>query len=694
MYLLGLPADAGRQRVALVTRLFPSARLTPLGSERAPVVAAARLRASTPHRPLRTVDPVAVVRSILASLTLARGEEQLVLQLLLGPRRVPLAIPNQSPSSIVAPWWQVAWRGNGGQVDGEKRSALRAKVGDHGFACSLRIGVTAATKTRRRSLLLGVLAAVRTSEGPGVQLRLAGEPPMRLNEARTPWRWPLRLNVQELTGLTAWPLGDVDLPGQPALHPSALAPAPGTTGDQRVIAAALAPGSEAKLVVRPADALHHTHVIGPTGSGKSVMLGRLIAQDIANGRGVIVVEPKGDLVDDVLAHVSKHRRPDVGVLDASDDAPVGLNPLMARGRRPEVIADSLLAIFRHLYGDAIGPRSGDILYAATLTLAQRPGASLVMVPQLLTNPGFRRSLTRDIHDPIALEPFWAGYEAWSDAERSQAIAPLMNKLRPFLLRPGLRAVLGQQHPRFSLQEVFEQRKILLVPLRRGLLGTEAAALLGSLVVSEVWQATQERAGIAPSERHPVMVYIDEVQDFLALPTDLGDALAQARGYGVAFHLAHQYLSQMSVPMQRAILANARSRVVFQTGHADAVEFAKAHPEIVADDLTALGQYQVYASLFARGRVNPYALGKTLPPEKPLSDPASLRRISRERYGRPVAEVEAEWASFTPDPRRSARSHPTEKQRASDHQSNIDPGTGEPGESTGGDDLGRRPRGRR
>ena len=125
-----------------------------------------------------------------------------------------------------------------------------------------------------------------------------------------------------------------------------------------------------------------------------------------------------------------------------------------------------------------------------------------MLPLLLTNAGFRRSLTSGLRDPLALEPFWAWYDNLTDGERAQAIAPLMNKLRQWLLRPSLRAVLGQREPRFQLRQVFTERKILLVPLRKAILGPEAAGLLGSLVVAQLWQAIQARAAIPAEQAAP------------------------------------------------------------------------------------------------------------------------------------------------------------------------------------------------
>lgn len=643
-----------RQGNAVLTplRAFGNLRLRqPLGN-RTPVQAAARLRASSRHRPLRLHDPEAVTRALYAAGLRLQKDEALVLQLVLGPRRVPLAVSNTSPSSTVQPWWSVAWLGAGGQLDGEKRAALRQKVGDHGFACTLRLGVSASDPARRRSLLLGLFAAVRVAEAPGLQLRLRRLAPRAINEVLLPWLWPLRLGVPELTALTGWPLGDAELPGQPALHPRLLPPPPGTTGQERIIADSALPDAPAPLALPAAAAMHHLHVIGPTGTGKSTLLSGLIAQDIAAGHSVVVVEPKGDLVTDVLTQIPATRVDDVVVLDPSDQAPVGLNPLHRTTGRPELLADNILSVLRGLYGKAIGPRSADILYAGLLTLARRGDASLVMLPLLLTNPGFRRSLTTGIDDPLVLGPFWAGFERWSDAERTAATAPVLNKLRP-LIRPGLRGVLGQRQPRFELSRVMREPTVLLVPLRRGIIGGEAADLLGAMVVAELWQAIQARGSQPRSQRQPVHIYLDEAQQYLRLPTDLSDALAQARGYGVGFTLAHQFLSQLPRDMRPAVLANARSRVVFQTIHDDARVLERGHPELTAADLTSLGRYELYASLFTGGQVQPYASGRSRPLPPAISRPAQLTAASRARYGRPLDDIEASFAALLDTPEDNA-----------------------------------------
>jgi len=312
---------------------------------------------------------------------------------------------------------------------------------------------------------------------------------------------------------------------------------------------------------------------------------------------------------------------------------------------PELVADQVLAVFHGLYRDNWGPRTRDILHASLLTLIGRPDATLCALPVLLSDPGYRRKVVSQITDEIALRPFWSWFESVSDAERQQAITPVMNKLRAFLLRPRMRAVIGQATPSFDMSTVFTQHKVLLVSLAKGLLGPEASALLGSLVVSQLWNAALARVAISPERRHPVMCFIDEFQDYLHLPTDLADVLAQARGLGLGMTLAHQHLAQLTPQVRQAVMANARSRVVFQLGSDDAVTFAKNAPGLDAEDFSSLSRYEIYASLAADGAVTTYGSGRTHAPSPPTSNSGHVRAASRGRYGHDVDDVERELADL-------------------------------------------------
>jgi hypothetical protein len=267
-YLLATPPTGLNAATHRLTGALPGLQLTDLTDERQRIAAAARLKLSTRHRPLRADAAELITQQVHTALAAARDDEVLVLQVVLGARRIPLAVPNNSPSSVVMPWYQVAWMGNGGQVDGEKRAALRNKVSDHGFAATLRLGVRAAAPRRRQELLINLYSALRVGEAPGLQARLTTEVARRLNDATSPWLPPLRLNVTEVLALTGWPVGDAELPGQPPLHPKQIPPTfLAATGD-RVIGDAWAPDVIGQIGLSIADSRRGMWIIGPNGTGK------------------------------------------------------------------------------------------------------------------------------------------------------------------------------------------------------------------------------------------------------------------------------------------------------------------------------------------------------------------------------------------------------------------------------------------
>lgn len=640
LFRVAVPAPATARVEQLVTALVPDAALTT--TARVDLAHTWRIALSNRHRPLQISDPERVTRALLAALTAARKDERIVLQWLLGRTHAPRPVPASEPTAATDNLWRALTVGQA-ELDPERRRALETKRSEHAFACIGRVAIKAASTGRTRALAVGVLAALRTAEAPGIGVKLVREPSDKFNNVSIRWRWPSVLNVLELVGLLGWPLGAQPLPGVPRDESRRLRPDARIRPHRRVLGAASAPGEERLLGLSVDDARQHLHVIGPTGTGKSTLLANLIIQDIAAGRGVVVVEPKGDLVAEVLERIPPERMDDVVVLDPSEtEHPVGLNPLLARGRSPELVADHVLAVFHGLYANAWGPRLHDILHAALLTLARRDDASICALPALLANPGVRSQLRAGIDDPIALGPFWEWFESISDAERQQAIAPVMSRLRAVLLRRGLRAIVGQVEPKFRIDEVFTRRKIVLASLAKGLIGPEASALLGSLFVAELWQAVLGRAAIAPERRHPVVVYADEFQDYVHLPTDMADALAQARGLGVGLTLAHQHLAQLPANLRAAVLANARSRVCFQLSGEDATVMAKFSSEkLKASDFQRLRRFEAYAQLVVGGEITDFASLRTLPLPAPTSNSADVREASRRRYGRLVAEVEAQ-----------------------------------------------------
>jgi type IV secretory pathway TraG/TraD family ATPase VirD4 len=457
--------------------------------------------------------------------------------------------------------------------------------------------------------------------------------------------WPCLVNAKELSAFAGIPMDEPRLPGLTLGASPQLPSAAGIPSEGRVLGQATFPGAERPIAIAPDDnSFRNLHVIGPTGSGKTSLALNLICGDLAAGHGVVVLDPKGDLVSRTLERIPRGRLRDVILVDPTDEQrPVGVNLLASAADAPEVAADQVVALFKGLYSAFWGPRTDDILRATLLTLIRKPGMTLAEVLPLLSNESgvLRQRLIGDLDDHV-LEGFWSWFESLSPGERAQAVGPLANKLRTFLLRKRLRNVIGQSESTFSLTDVLAEQKVLLVNLSRGTLGEDASRLLGSAILAQIWQAVQARAALPESERPAVFGYVDEFQDYVGIPTSFADLLAQTRSYKFGLALLHQGFFQLPNDLKQAVLTNARSRVAFQLGHTDAATLAKEFgPDVTPDDLGALGAFEAIAQVSAGSQVSRPVSIKTLPPPPVTSQAETVRAVSRQRYGRPVAEVEAE-----------------------------------------------------
>ncbi len=632
-------SSAGERLVSLVRELVPGCRVS-RGVSRRAVDQAVVVSARPVGAGLATERLSAVVRAVLAALATTAKDEELVVQLQLGRRFSPQALGRVEPQG----WLELLGLVPIPSLSGERGRRMRAQVGRHRAAACLRLGVRAASPLQQRVLLQGLLGALRLLEGPGVRLRARTEHPAKLDSVRRPWRAGLELGAGEIVAMVGWPVGEGALPATPSAHPRVL-PLPQARERQRAFATGVADQSGEHLGISIGDALYHTVLLGPTGAGKSTALAHLALADIQAGRGVLLIDPKTDLVADILARIPEQRRDDVVVIDPTSSRPVGINPLAraqaACGASPELVADTVLATLKGVFAESWGVRVEQVLSAALVTLARTPGATLVDLPLLLTNTAYRqRLIAASGADPLGTGQFWAAYEALSEAQRQQWVGPVLTRLQPFLIRPHLRATLGQAAPSFDLGEVFTRRRIVLVSLNKGVLGAESARLLGSLLVGQLWPLILARAAVEPSRRHVVSVFIDEVQDYLSLPGSLADALAQARSLGAAFHLAHQYRGQLPAALKAGIDADARNKIIFSLSAADAAELARQAIGLEAADFQLLPRFGVYARTLHHGRENPWCHATTLPPTPPVQDALALRASSQARYGQDAAQVEA------------------------------------------------------
>lgn len=639
-HLVGTPAEHVKWAQRTLRHLLPGVDIDAISRPRLPVQRSVRVRVRPRALALSTERAELTSLSLLSALD-ARLDAggRLVVQVVLGRRVGPKHLPKEI-TDPTQPWWQLAAQGQL-SADNPVRDQMDTRTGQHGFAATIRIGVTATTPQRRQQLVIGVLGALSTAKDRGTYVDLTFEAAARLNQPRLPWRWPLRLGVSELTGLLGWPLGEAELPGVPALHPRPLRVPEKVNRTERLFAVPAAPGPSAPVGIAARDIAAHLLAVGPTGVGKSTVLLNLVAADIKARRPVLVIDPKFQLIRDIVERaIQADRIDDVVIVDPADAKTgkvVGFNPLDVGDRDPDVVVDGLVAVLKAVFHDGWGPRTEDVIHSALLTLA-RVGATrqtpftMLDMPRLLADESFRRTVIGKVADDPGLGSFWSWYLALSPGAQAQAIAAPLNKLRQYLLRPSLRAILGQPEPAFRLRDVFTSNKVVLVPLNEALIGPITAQLLGSLIVAETWSATLERASEADPASKPATVVIDEVQQYLHLPVSIDNALSRSRSYGVGWHLAHQHRAQLPPSTRAAVDSNAKSKIVFRPlDPDDASAIARQAPELQAVDFLSLGQWQAYANLTAGGAPAGWALVRTLPPPQPTGLGERIRNRSRELY---------------------------------------------------------------
>ncbi|MBF4563314.1 type IV secretory system conjugative DNA transfer family protein [Microbacterium sp. VKM Ac-2870] len=632
-YLIGADPTDLSATLSTLRRLMPGVAVT-APEPRREAERAGRLQMRGRYLNLALDARTETLRAVLAALSGATGKEDtLVLQVVLGRALAPELLPTSTPDPSASLGRTLI----SGLRPAERsmHARMQDKLAQYRFRTVVRIGVTSPSPVRRRLLIHGLLAAIRTLQSSGVKISLTTKNPANLDAGLIPLRQPLRLTPEELLPLLAWPIGDSDLPGLPNRHPALLPPPKTYTAPtKRVFATSTAPGTNVPVGIGMTDALRHTHLYGPTGAGKSTLMLHLIKADIDAGRSVVVVDPKRDLAMDVLSLIPENRRSEVAVIDSLSTRPAGVNPFAGfdgpgQGDRRALVAESMLDLFRGLFPAAFGPLTADTLHASFLTLTYAPDASLAVLPKLLTDDRYRRKVVATISEPSLLE-FWAQYEQKTPGQQAAATGPVMTRLRQFLLRPGVRAVLDQPHPAFDLADLFTKPRILIVSLNKGLLGTQAASLLGSLVVSQLWQLILARAAVPAEKRKPVSIYVDEAQHFLHIG-DLQEALEQSRSLGAAWHLAHQDRGQLSPSLLKAIDANARNKIIFGLEDDEAKTAARL-TGLDAEDFTRLPPYEIYTSLQSAGSRTGWFSARVLPPPKAITSADMVISEAEAHYG--------------------------------------------------------------
>ena len=390
-----------------------------------------------------------------------------------------------------------------------------------------------------------------------------------------------------------------------------------------------------------ADQRQHIYVIGKTGSGKTTLLRNMILQHIAAGHGVGVIDPHGDLAEELLHHVPPRRADHLVYFNPGDlEFPVGLNVISnVPPDNRHLVASGVVSAFKGIWRDSWGPRLEYILYNAVSALLDCRNATLLGVNRLLTDDQYRAKVVRQIKDPF-IRAFWAEeYESYDERFKREAIAPIQNKLGQFLLNPVVRNILGQVRAKMDVPFMMDNQRLFIANLSKGKLGHDKANLLGSLLVTQFQLGAMTRVNLPEDGRRDFFLFIDEFQNF---STDaFASILAEARKFRLDLTLSHQYIDQLSPPVRQAVFGNVGTLISFRIGYGDAElmakEFGNEFPPAAFADLE---QFEALVKLLRGGTNEQPFRAKMLPP---MGDPVGRRdkliALSRQRFATPRAVIE-------------------------------------------------------
>ena len=463
------------------------------------------------------------------------------------------------------------------------------------------------------------------------------------------------LNTEELVSLYHFPLKTAETPNilwLTAKH----APAPTNIPEEGIILGQnVYRGQVKEIRIKQVDRRRHTYIIGKSGVGKSMLLASLAIQDIGNGEGLCVIDPHGDLINDIICRIPPERAEDVILFAPADTPrPLALNLLEYDARYPEqktFVINEMIKIFDKLYDlrQTGGPIFEQYMRNAMLLVMSDPasGSTLMEIPKVLADADFRKMKLEKCNDPTVVD-FWRkeAEKAGGDAALANVVPYITSKLTSFISNDTMRPIIGQQNSSFNLRDIMDNRKILLVDLSKGQVGEMNAYLLGMILVGKILMAALSRTDIAGEERKDFYLYIDEFQNFTT--DSICSILSEARKYNLNLIIAHQYLGQLvkgqDTSIKDAVFGNVGSWILFKIGSEDAQVMEKEFgPVFNQYDLINIERYTAYVKLLIDNTASrPFSMATSwpLPGIKRDEMANKIKTLSRLKYGQDRELIEA------------------------------------------------------
>ena len=385
--------------------------------------------------------------------------------------------------------------------------------------------------------------------------------------------------------------------------------------------------------IKTDDRRRHVYVIGKTGMGKSTLLENMFLHDVNAGHGCCYVDPHGETAKTLTDFIPPSRINDVVYFNPSDiEYPMGFNIFEVKDENQKhLVAAGLMAVFKKIWEGVWSSRMEYILLNTVLALLDAPGSTLLGINRLLSDEDYRKRVVSLIQDPI-VKTFWIKeFAAFSDKYRTEAVAPVQNKVGQFLSASIIRNIVAQVKSTINLREIMDNRKILILNLSKGLIGEENSRLLGAMIITRLQLAAMERVDMAEEDRQDFYLYVDEFQNFAT--ESFAAILSEARKYRLSLTMAHQYIEQLDDTVKAAVFGNVGTIIAMRVGSPDAAELVKEFtPRFTEEDLVGLSKYEIYLKLMIDGAASEPFSANTLPPiAKRTNSSEKVIKVSRERH---------------------------------------------------------------
>jgi len=458
------------------------------------------------------------------------------------------------------------------------------------------------------------------------------------------------LNTEELASIFHFPIATMETPQVKWLRAKQAPPPINVLSEGLILGRNIYRGEDAAIRIGREDRRRHMYIVGQTGTGKSAFMGELIKQDIKNGEGVCIIDPHGDLVEDVLGCVPKERAEDIILFDPSNTKkPIGLNLLEYDQNYPDqktFVINEMIKIFDKLYDlkTTGGPMFEQYMRNAMLLIMEDPssGSTLIEISKVLADADFRKYKLSKCKNYIVTH-FWRkeAEKAGGEAALANMVPYITSKLNQFISNDTMRPIIGQQKSSINFRKIMDNKKILLVNLSKGRIGEMNAYLLGLVLVGKILISSLSRTDIPQEERKDFYLYIDEFQNFTT--DSVSTILSEARKYRLCLNLAHQFLGQLPEEIQKSVFGNVGTIISFRVGPEDAEFLAKQFtPVFDEQDLINIENYNAYVKLMIKGTISDGFNMATYPPIKGDKKVAeAIKQLSILKYGKDREVVERE-----------------------------------------------------